>query len=197
MLVVTIDQRGSRGGDDLVDGLLAALADRDRWPAPVRAFERTIGDEVQGVLDDAEVVVRLVLHLVRTDAWSVGVGAGAVREPLPASTRAGSGPAFTNAREAVERAKSDPQRLAVIGTDPQRAREAEAVLRVLGAISQRRTPGGWEAIDLVATGMSQQDAAAALGVTKQAVSQRLQTALWHQEREVRPLAARLLEEADR
>jgi hypothetical protein len=197
VLVVTIDQRGSRGGDDLVDGLLADLADGDRWPAPVRPFERTIGDEVQGVLDDAEVVVALVLHLVRTDAWSVGVGAGPVREPLPASTRAGSGPAFTGARDAVERAKSDPQRLAVTATDRDRAAEAEALLRVLGAITQRRTRSGWEAIDLVETGMSQQDAAGALGVTKQAVSQRLQTALWHQERQVRPLAARLLEEADR
>jgi hypothetical protein len=196
VFVVTVDQRGSREGPDLVDHLLASLGDRERWPAPLLPFERTTGDEVQGVLEGADVVVDLALALVRKDRWSVGVGVGPVREPLPASTRAGAGAAFTNARAAVERAKADPQRVAVVGPAGSRAGDAEAVLRLLAAVAQRRTDAGWEAIDLVADGATQQAAAARLGISKQAVSQRLHAALWPQERRVRPVAAALLAEVD-
>jgi hypothetical protein len=90
VFVLTIDQRHSRRMGDLVPALLDELATSDTWTT-VRSFERTSGDEVQGVLDTPAAVVDLVLYLVRTDAWSVGIGAGAVDQPLPDSTRAGSG----------------------------------------------------------------------------------------------------------
>ncbi len=95
MFVLTVDQRHSRRGQDRVDALLGWLADR---PGVLRGFERTAGDEVQGVMDEPSAVVDLVLGLVRRGAWSIGIGAGPVDEPLPASTRAGSGPAFVLAR---------------------------------------------------------------------------------------------------
>jgi hypothetical protein len=126
----------------------------------------------------------------------VGVGVGPVDAPLPASTRAGSGPAFTLARDAVTRAKSRPTWLAVTGSRPDDARHAQAALDLLAVIVQRRTDRGWEAVDLAARGLTQVEAAKRLGISKQAVSQRLLAAEWHVEPDGRALASHLLSVAD-
>lgn len=194
MFVLTVDQRQSRRrGGDRVDALLERLAGR---MGVVRRFERTAGDELQGVLDDPDATVALVLDLVRHGEWSVGLGAGPVHEPLPTSTRAGSGQAFELARAAVGRAKTSPQHLAVAAPDPRRAAAAQAVLDLLASAVLRRTAPGWEAVDLVAEGRSQAEVARQLGVSKQAVSQRLRAATWAPEVAGRDLAARLLASAD-
>ncbi len=194
MFVLTVDQRHSRRGQDRVDALLGWLADR---PGVVRGFERTAGDEVQGVMDDAAAVVDLVLAIVRRGEWSIGIGVGPVDEPLPASTRAGSGPAFVLARKAVERAKSSPQLLAVEAPDADRAGSAQAALDLLASVVQRRSEPGWEAVDLISRGITQTEVAEALGITKQAVSQRLRAATWAPEVAGRDLAAQMLAAADR
>ena len=129
-------------------------------------------------MDDAAAVVDVVLALVRRGEWSVGIGAGPVHEPLPASTRAGSGAAFELARKAVERAKSSPQLLAVGAPDADRAAAAQAALDLLASVVQRRTDPGWEAVDLISAGTTQTEVAERLGITKQAVSQRLRAATW-------------------
>lgn len=194
MYVLTVDQRASRTTNDLVAGLLDRLEQLPR--GVVRPFERTAGDEVQGILDDPVQVVDLVRDLVREDTWSIGVGVGPVREPLPPSTRAGSGPAFTLAREAVTRAKLRPTGLAVEGAAPAAGRRGQTALDLLAAVIRRRTERGWEAVDLAAAGLSQIEVAARLGITKQAVSQRLQAAEWHLEPDARALASHLLAVAD-
>ncbi|GEO33414.1 MarR family transcriptional regulator [Cellulomonas aerilata] len=201
---MTVDQIGSRRVGDRVDDLLETLAQhlaREPGRRPVRAFERTVGDEVQAVLDDAVLVVELSAAILRTGGWSVGIGAGPVVEPLPASSRAGSGDAFVLARAAVERAKTRPGgvAVAVVGSDPVPAADAEAVLTLLGAVASRRTAAGWQVIDAVrdaGAGARQGEVARRLGVTQQAVSQRLRTALWAEELAARPLAARLLRAAE-
>jgi len=192
MFVVTVDQRGSRRGADLVADLLEHLA----GTSVVRPFERTAGDELQGVLDGADKVVEIVLDLVRDGRWSVGVGVGPVRQPLPASTRAGHGPAFTHARAAVSRAKSRPTGLAVDG-DAAEAALGEAVLDLVAAVVARRSERGWAAVDLARGGLTQAEIGRRLGISKQAVSQRLAAADWHLEPGGRAAAAHLLAEADR
>lgn len=51
MYVVTADQRDSRSGPDLVPTALADLA-TVRHGAPIRPFERTVGDEIQALFDE-------------------------------------------------------------------------------------------------------------------------------------------------
>lgn len=198
---MTIDQQGSRRRGDQVPRLLEELSAHLSATAPdavVLPFERTVGDEVQGVLSSADAVVDLTLLLQRGGGWSVGVGAGGVDLPLGASSRASSGPAFIAAREAVERARSRvvPVPVAVTGAEPGAASEAQSVLQLLAAVARRRTHAGWAAID-AARGRTQREAARDLGISAQAVSQRLRTALWDEETSVRPVATRLLQRAER
>lgn len=197
MFVVTIDQQGSRVHGDRVDEFLRAVGPE---PAAARAFRRTVGDEVQAVYADAEGVVDVALRVLRWGGWTVGIGAGPVDEPLPDDPRAGSGAAFVLAREAVEAAKGRTRAvsLAVGGRDAVAAADAEAVLVLIGAVAARRSAAGWAAIDAVAAagpGARQDAAARALGVSQQAVSQRLRAALWAEERAAREAATRLLAEA--
>lgn len=203
MFVLTIDQEGSRTRGDQVDDLLARLRSRPDLdagaPGVAAAFERTVGDEVQCVLSDAGLAVDVVLEILRWGGWTVGIGAGPVQEPLPASSRAGSGLAFVLARDAVTQAKSRlrPVPLVVRGTNAGCAQDAEALLVLLGTLVRRRTTAGWQAVDASrSAGESrQEDVARALGVTQQAVSQRLRSALWNEELAARPLAVRLLDAA--
>jgi hypothetical protein len=190
--VLTVDQRASRRGPDRVPDVLGAL---NEGVATVRPFERTAGDEFQGVLEGSGEVVDVVLRLVRWGGWSIGVGAGPVQTPLPPSTRAGTGPAFLCARRAVDAAKQRPARLAVRGAVPVDAGDAQAVLTALAVLVDRRSEQAWEAIALVEGGRTQAEAATELGITRQAVGQRLAAGLWELERELRPTAGRLLERA--
>ncbi|MGY2003514.1 hypothetical protein [Blastococcus sp. SYSU DS1024] len=190
--VLTIDQRASRRGPDRVGDVLAQLNADVRT---VLAFERTAGDEFQGVLGEPDAAVDVALRLVRLGGWSIGIGAGAVQEPLPPSTRAATGPAFLSARRAVDAAKQRSVRLAVRGAVPADAGDAQAVLGALAVLVGRRSEQAWEAIELVEGGRTQAEAAAALGISRQAVGQRLAAASWELERELRPTAARLLTRA--
>ncbi|SDP34562.1 hypothetical protein SAMN05660199_03680 [Klenkia soli] len=190
--VLTVDQRASRRGSDRVAGALAVLAD----VPVVLGFERTAGDEFQGVLDHPAAVVAVLVRLVRAGGWSVGIGAGPVQTPLPDSTRAATGPAFLAARRAVDTAKGRPVRVAVQGPDAEAAADAQAVATVLALLLQRRSPQAWEAIDLVAAGRTQAEAAAALGVSRQAVGQRLAAASYEAELDLHPTLGRLLARAE-
>jgi hypothetical protein len=171
--VLTVDQRGSTkaAATDRVPDTLAGLAHLGM----LRPFERTAGDEFQGVVDDPAVLAAAVERLLRDDGWSIGIGLGAVDEPLPESTRAGRGPAYVHAREAVTAAKSAPWRLRVVGDDPG-VRSLETALWLWAHVLGRRTARGWEVADLVEAGATYDEVAQRLGVTPSAISQRAQAA---------------------
>jgi hypothetical protein len=191
--VLTIDQRVSTKGaaTDRVPATLAALADLGM----LRPFERTAGDEFQGVLDDPATLATVVERLLREDSWSIGIGIGEVEEPLPESTRAGRGPAYLHAREAVTSAKSAPWRLRVLGDDlcggQLGVRALETTLWLWAAVLNRRTRRGWEVADLVEEGASYDEVAKRLGVTQSAISQRAQAAGIVEGRRARELVTEL------
>jgi hypothetical protein len=194
MFVITADQRDSRSGVDLVPGAI----DDVRRIAGARATsvpERTAGDELQVADRDAAVVLAIALHLTRLGTWSVGVGIGSVETPLPPSIRAGRGAAFVHAREAVERAKRAPTRLAVTGST-EAAADAEALVRLLVELRDRRSPEGWEVYDLLAEGLTQREAAERLKITEGAVSLRAKAAGLRAEEPALAALGRVLERAD-
>jgi hypothetical protein len=201
MYVVTADQKSSRTRGDGVPDLLRRLdeARTSGAPGPLRDFERTAGDEVQALFDDPSAVVTAVGQLLRIGGWWVGVGVGAVARPLPRTARAGRGEAYLAAREAVESAKSTAAGICVGGppggSSPMPAR-AEAATWLLAALLARRTPEGWEVVDLMDHGAKQVDIATKLGISPQAVSRRLRVAGWSEERRGRELLTWLLSQAD-
>src|SRR6185437_9261486 len=104
MFVITADQVDSRNRPDVVEITRRDLQKRfaDGLAVPV---DRNAGDEVQALTANADTAMGIALVLQRTEEWSIGVGCGSVRQPLPDSARAATGPAFFAARDAVAAAK--------------------------------------------------------------------------------------------
>lgn len=213
MYVLTIDQRGSTADVDRVPDLIAAL--RSLTPAP---FERSVGDELQGVVEDAADVVEIALYALRSGHWYVGIGIGTVQLAPGGSPREGSGSGFVAARKAVELAKGSAGQVPVsvvsgsIGRGreiPPQAREgamtsanAQAVLRLIGRLVQQRTLAQWRVVDRLRALQggdgkhgSQKLVARELGITEQSVSRAVLRSGWQEEWAARPAAAMLLEHA--
>ncbi|MBD8869100.1 helix-turn-helix domain-containing protein [Nocardioides donggukensis] len=189
VVVLTVDQRASRSTPDLVPRAVA-----DYGSGALRGFERTAGDEIQGVFDDPAAVTATLLELLRSDAWYVGVGIGTVETPLPRQARAGRGPAYLHARTAVDGAKRTPGHVAVVGDDDYRAGHVETALLLWAALLGRRTTRGWEVVDLVDEGLSYDETARRLGISPPAVSQRARAAGLVEGRRARSLVTDLLAE---
>ncbi|HEX5857585.1 MAG TPA: DNA-binding protein [Microbacterium sp.] len=195
MFVITADQRASRSSRDRVP---AALADVERLVGDrlAAAAERTVGDEIQLATEDPVAALQIALHLVREEAWSVGVGVGSVEKPLPRQVREARGEAFLHARTAVERAKKSQERVAVESADTEAAADAEALVRLLIELRDRRSAQGWEVADLLAGGMTQKRAASVLGITPTAVSLRAKAASLRTEEAAIPALGRVLARLD-
>lgn len=192
MITLTINQRDSRRDGDRVPQLL-----KDLRHIPARLdFDRSVEDEVQGIVDDADEAVDAALIALRTGSWFVGIGVGPVNEPLPNLVKDATGHGLIYARRAVDRLRRSKDRvpIAVEGPLADLADEAEAVLRLLGHIVQGRSAAEWRVLDLMTPGVRGQQKAVAeeLGITTQAVSKAVARAQWADEYAARPAAARLL-----
>lgn len=212
MYVVTADQIDSRTDRDRAGELIHALTDQF-GPAFVLPPDQTAGDEIQVMIVDAAATLDAILLAHRTGHWSIGLGLGSVRTPLPAATRQAAGTAFIAARDAVTRAKRSDTRfaLATLGAESEASRDSadelesnnlaaadlEALLGLLLLLRQRRSDEGWHAIDLVQSGLSQAKAATRLGISTAAISQRLKTASWRAEQAARPALIKLLTDLNR
>ncbi|MDV8001058.1 hypothetical protein [Rhodococcus sp. IEGM 1408] len=217
MYVVTIDQRHSRRAEDRVPRLLEALA----GVPCVSAFDRTAGDEVQGLLDDPAAVRSALLIALREGEWHCGVGAGEVDDDsYSTGTRAGRGPAYLAARRAVEAAKGLPGSVAVrvpadaggraergaaggragsgagggIAEDsaPAWAADCEAVWALVAPLVLHRTEAQWRVVDVVDTSDTQTAAAAELSIAPASVTGALKLSRIREERAAYPALDRLL-----
>jgi hypothetical protein len=190
VVVLTVDQDASREGADQVP---AALESVGTVPA-LLAFERTVGDEFQGVLDDPGALVAALERLLRAGSWNIGIGVGSIETPLPDHARAGRGPAYLAAREAVTAAKNSPWRVRAMAADDGRredVRALESAVWLWAALLGRRTPRGWEVADLVDQGLTYDETARRLSITQSAVSQRAAAAGIAEGRRARELVEHL------
>jgi hypothetical protein len=198
VFVITADQVGSRRDTDRTGALVAELTERfgSQLLLPV---DQTAGDEVQLLTDAAETALAIVLDTTRSGRWSVGLGVGDIRQPLPDAARKATGSAFIAAREAVDAAKRAEGRFALRAAPIVSAitvADVEPLVRLLVLLRERRTEPGWEVVDLVGGGLQQKQAAARLDISAAAVSARLKAAMWRPEAEARPALVRLLRELD-
>ena len=219
MFVVTADQVGSRDHADIA-GPARDRLNRDYGEHLVLPADRTAGDEIQVLTDHAATVLSIILELTRSHEWSVGLGCGTIRHPLPAATREASGDAFFAARDAIDRAKKQHTRFAVEthrgvgvgasdrasdganveddrGTPWPAAADAEALINLLLEIREARSAAGWEVYDLTSTGITQNEAATRLGITAPSVSSRAKAAGLKIERASIESLTRLLQNLDR
>ncbi|WP_120337489.1 DNA-binding protein [Cryobacterium soli] len=217
MFVITADQIDSRHDRDRATEMIAELVGRHA-AAFALPPDQTSGDEIQLLVPVAADAFSVLLDLHRTGFWSIGVGIGRIRTPLPASTRQATGDAFIAARAAVTRAKRSEARFALEtptattveatppgpaakadgdSPDSSTAAEVEALVSMLLLLRQRRTAEGWEAVDLLERGLAQTAIARELGISTAAVSQRVKSAQWKVERAAHPALVRLLQNLDR
>jgi hypothetical protein len=197
MFVITADQVASRREADRAGALVDELAERYADDLVLPA-DQTAGDEIQLVTRSAPTALAIVLDATRTGRWSVGVGVGDIRMPLPDAARKATGSAFIAAREAVTAAKRADGRFALRAADPDgsAADDVEALIRLLVLLRERRTDHGWEVVELMRAGHQQKEAAALLDVSPAAVSARLKAAMWRAEADSRPALERLLAELE-
>ncbi len=197
MVAVIADQVASRSSDDKVPAALAALTEIDT----VLPFERTAGDEIQALLARPEAVVAAISRLTRLGHWRIGMGLGEVEAPLPSSTRMARGKAYLSAREAIIAAKRSPTGLALrvdggVSTHQYdltaATNDAETALWLWRTVLARRSPQGWELVDLLDSGMTNTEAANQLGVSPSAISQRLSASAREEGRRGGVLCVRLL-----
>lgn len=198
MFVITADQVGSRREPDRTGALVADLTEKfgDGLMLPV---DQTAGDEVQLVTRSAQTALAIVLDTTRTGRWSVGLGVGDIRSPVPDAARKASGSAFIAARDAVGAAKRADGRFALRAaplTTRVTVADVEPLVRLLVLLRERRTDPGWEVVELVRSGRQQKEAAALLDISPAAVSARLKAAMWRAEEEAVPPLVRLLQELD-
>jgi hypothetical protein len=213
MFVLTADQIDSRNDRDRASDMIAHLTDRHPGAFALPP-DQTSGDEIQVLVPRAADAFAVLLDLHRSGFWSIGVGVGSVRTPLASTTRQATGEAFIAARVAVTRAKRTEARFALdvparsvsaTGGEPTAAdasaessgAEVEALVTMLLLLRQRRTPEGWEAVDLLESGLAQTAIARTLGISTAAVSQRVKSAQWKVERATHPALVRLLHNLDR
>ena len=141
MFTLTINQTDSRRDGDRVPQLL-----KDLRHIPARLdFDRSVEDEVQGIVDCPHQAVEAALIALRGGSWYVGIGVGPVHEPLPNQIKDAAGHGLVYARRAVDRLRNSKERIpvAVEGPVADVAHDAEAVLRLLGHIVRDRSDAEW------------------------------------------------------
>lgn len=203
MFVISADQKSSRTTEDLVSHW-RELINREYSATLTLPADRNAGDEIQVLTDNAATVLDIALRLARSGSWSVGIGVGGVRTPLPTETREASGPAFSAARNAVTDAKKRPTRFAVRADAPGEAltswpnsSDVQCVIDLLLEVRRKRSKQGWELHDTLQKVDSQVEAARRLGITAAAVSDRASAAALRIEQEALPTIVRLLDNLDR
>ncbi|WP_448858438.1 MarR family transcriptional regulator [Corynebacterium propinquum] len=183
MLAVHARYRGSAPRRaDLVQRSAAALSSLDG----VDGFEVIGVEDIASTMAEPSTVCDITMALLADGEWAVGIGIArsgdealsAARRALPRNTRAG-----------IVRAD-------VVSAPPATAEDIAACFALLGQVLNKRTYEGREATALVRSGLSQNEAAEQLGISKQAISQRLQAAGWAAESAGWRLAVNLLSTAN-
>lgn len=188
MLAVHARYRGrSVRRAELVNRSAAALSTLNG----VGEFELLGVEDICAIVDTPTAVCDLAMALLADGDWAIGIGVipGDSAEESQVKKTAGS------ALKGASRAGQVYAKVGVRGRASQ-ASDIAATFALLGFVLHKRTVEGREATSLVRSGLNQNEAAEELGISKQAMSQRLQAAGWSAEMQGWQLAVNLLDRAD-
>lgn len=188
MLAVHARYRGrSVRRAELVQRSAAALSTLEG----IGEFEVLGVEDICAVAYSASSVCDVVMALLADGDWAIGIGVipgdyASDKETRAVATAAVKG----SARAGHVYAKVDRRGRAA------EANDIAATFALLGFVLNKRTMEGREATSLVRGGLNQNEAAEELGISKQAMSQRLQAAGWAAETAGWQLAVNLIERAN-
>ena len=187
-IVVLIDQRDGQAASAV--SALAAHLNEYLGNALERPFERAVGDQVVGILDDPLAVSRLLVAVDDADGdWLTAVGFGELDE-LGDTARECSGPALRAAKRAAERARKAPNGVAVDGHSDFAA-DIDSAALLLGDILAGRSERQRAVIALRRAQMTGEQIAQRLDITRRAVHKHLSAGRFALEQEATKLIDRL------
>lgn len=142
----------------------------------------TIGDEFQGVLDDVvksyDVIVAMQ-ELLYPVQFVFGVGVGTITTEIAPEAIGMDGPAFHNARAALEEGKEEGYEVRYRGLGEPFDYLVNAMLVLIEALKRTRTEHQFKVISIYRQAGSQAEAARRLKVSRAAISKTLAAAGWH------------------
>ncbi|SMG30657.1 hypothetical protein SAMN06295981_1861 [Corynebacterium pollutisoli] len=156
----------------------------------VGEFEILGVEDICAVVDSPESLCDTVMALLSDGSWAIGLGISPDTTDEDEARATATGALKGSARAGVVKVAYAPRRNAPIAGD------IAAAFALLGHVLGKRTLEGREATSLVRSGLNQNEAAEELGISKQAMSQRLQAAGWQAETAGWQLAVNLLARAD-
>ena len=178
---------------ELVERSAAALSTLDG----VGEFEFLVVEDICAKVDTATAVCEVAMALLADGSWAISIGIshddakktatrGLKPSARPGQVYATIEPAIatgTGSKAAKDKAKKDASNIV-------------AAFALLSFVLGKRTAEGREATSLVRSGFNQNEAAEELGISKQAMSQRLQAAGWAAEGAGWQLAVNLIAAAN-
>jgi len=201
-VAVKMDMRSSRRIRDREQAQERFLQVMDalnrEFAASIQArFIVTHGDEAQGMLrpetaPDALAAMERAIEGVFPVRLRFGIGMGTLSTPLQPAAIGMDGEAWHAASRALSLARSRRKHVVFSGFGEQTDEQLCALANLLLHLRNGWSPEQRRAIELVDAGMMQSAAAAALGVSESAISQRLTSAGWHFYRDGREAVASLL-----
>ncbi|AWB81886.1 MarR family transcriptional regulator [Corynebacterium yudongzhengii] len=135
-------------------------------------------EDITARVDSPSALTDLIMALLSDGNWAIGIGIDSPVWCEEAATKA------VGTRAGAVHVRADTS-----GTE---AFDIEATFALLAHVLAKRTLEGREATSLMRRGLNQNEAAAKLGISKQAMSQRLQAAGWSAESAGWQLAVHLL-----
>lgn len=154
----------------------------------VAGFEVLGVEDIRSKVADAEAALNLIMALLSDGNWAIGLGIADGSDSAPSDASA-TATAAVGTRAGQVRVIVDRQNATTEAAD------IAATFALMAHVLHKRTYEGREATSLVRRGMNQNEAAATLGISKQAMSQRLQAAGWPAEQAGWQLALNLITRA--
>ena len=155
----------------------------------VAGFEVLGVEDIRSKVADAEAALNLIMALLSDGNWAIGLGIADGSNNSAPSDASATATAAVGTRAGQVRVIVDRQDATTEAAD------IAATFALMSHVLHKRTYEGREATSLVRRGMNQNEAATTLGISKQAMSQRLQAAGWPAEQAGWQLALNLITRA--